>query len=294
MEPTLKTRLLHLLRTAGIILLFTFVLAGLVFGVSQWTGPAKTPWDWLDLLLLPLLLSGGSILLYRSQRESERRRAALKREIAADHQHESALQAYVDRMSELLLKEKLSRFSSDEVRNVARLRTLTLLRSLDARRKGLALLFLKESGLVEREAVIDLCGADLRRVPLPFASLNRVNLGEAHLSGADLHGASLARAYLSETDLSETNLNGANLSSADLFGANLSGADLRHANLSGANLSGADLSGCRLDEADLSKADLSGVHLKAGAPSGTPAAKTELKKARSLEGAILPDGTKHE
>jgi len=269
MEPTLKTRLLHLLGTAGIFLLFALALAGLILGVSQWTGPAKTPWDWLNLLLLPFLLTGGSILLIRSQRQSEGRRSALERGIAADNQQESALQTYVDRMSELLLKEKLSRFSSDEVRNVARLRTLTLLRGLDARRKGLALLFLKESGLVEREAVIDLCGADL-------------------------HGASLAKAYLSETDLSGADLREANLSGADLFGANLSGADLRRADLSGANLAGADLSGCRLDEADLSKADLSGVHLKAGPPSGTPAARTVLEKARSLEGATLPDGTKHE
>ena len=294
MEPTLKTRLLHLLGTAGIFLLFALALAGLILGVSQWTGPARTPWDWLNLLLLPFLLTGGSILLFRSQRQSEGRRSALERGIAADNQQESALQTYVDRMSELLLKEKLSRFSSDEVRNVARLRTLTLLRGLDARRKGLALLFLKESGLVEREAVIDLCGADLRGVLLPFASLNRVNLGESNLSGADLHGASLAKAYLSETDLSGADLREANLSGADLFGANLSGADLRRADLSGANLAGADLSGCRLDEADLSKADLSGVHLKAGPPSGTPAARTVLEKARSLEGATLPDGTKHE
>lgn len=263
-------------------------------GATQWTGSTKTPWDWLDLLLLPLLLTAGILLLYRSQRESERRRAELEREIAADHQQESALQAYIDRMSELLLKEKLSRFSSDEVRNVARLRTLTLLRGLDARRKGLVLLFLKESSLIEREAVIDLCGADLRGTPMPFASLNRVNLGEANLSGAGLRGASLSKAYLSETDLSHADLSGADLSGADLFGANLSGADLRRANLSSANLTGANLSGCRLDEADLSKADLSGVSLKADPPSGKPVAKTELEKARSLEGAILPDGTKHE
>jgi uncharacterized protein YjbI with pentapeptide repeats len=74
----------------------------------------------------------------------------------------------------------------------------------------------------------------------------------------------------------------------------LSGADLTRATLSGANLTGANLSGCRLDGADLSKADLSGVHLMVNAAPGNEIARTELKKARSLDGAILPDGTIHE
>lgn len=305
MEPRLKTKLLHYLKISGILLLSASVLTGLVIqGYSApWTGfgkpvdgpaQAKTLWNWIELLLLPLLVAGGIFLLHRSQRGTEGRREAMEREIAASHQQEAALQTYVDRMSELLIKEKLSRFSSDEIRNVARLRTLTLLRGLDAERKVRVILFLKESGLIEREAVIDLCGADLREAAMPFTRLNRVNLGEADLSGADLHGGSLSKAYLGETNLSGANLSGTDLSDSDLFGANLSGADLTRANLSGAKLTGANLSGCHLDGADLSKADLSGVNLKINVAPGTKISKTALEKARSLEGAILPDGTKHE
>jgi len=305
MEPRLKTRLLHFLKSTGIVILFAAALTALVVwgyssswaGFSEPTGrlpQAKTLWDWMELLLLPLLLAGGLFLLHRLPRETARWRAAVDLEIAGGNQQESALQAYIDRMSELLVKEKLSRFSGDEVRNVARLRTLTLLRGLDPKRKSRVFLFLKESGLIEREAVIDLCGADLRGVTVPFSNLNRVNLGEADLSGADLRGARLNKAYLSGTRLRETDLSGADLSEADLFGADLNGANLTRANLSGANLTGADLSGCRLDGADLSKADLSGVHLKVIASSRTKSTKTELQNARSLEGATLPDGTKHE
>ena len=289
---------------------------------------AKTLWDWMNLLLLPLIIIGGVFLLNRSRRIVERQHgeeeSSVNREIASDRQKEEALQAYFDRMADLLLKDKLSRFSPEDIRSVARIRTLSVLRGLDSRRKGLVLLFLKDSSLIDREAVIDLCGADLKGVSIPFASLGRVNLSEADLKGADLQGAGLNKSYLSGTNLSGANLVGANLDGADLFEANLSGADLSHAKLTGAKLNGANLRGCRLHEANLSEADLSGVNLSvgdliganlrgaklggarlAGADlskadlsqadlSGTQLSHTDLEKVKSLEGAILPDGTKHE
>jgi len=283
----------------------------------------KTIWDWMELLLLPLVLAGGVLLLTLSRRHAERQqseeKAFVEREIASDQQKEEATQAYFDRIADLLLKDKLSKFSPEEVKTVARSRTLTVLRGLDPKRKGRVLMFLKDSGLIDREAVIDLCGADLSGTSAAFAILSRVNIGEANLSGADLQGASLNKAYLSGANLRGANFAGANLAGADLFEANLSGADLSHARLSGANLNGADLRGARLNEANLSDADLSGVNLSvgdlmranlrgaklegarlAGANlsqadlSGTQLTKTDLEKARSIEGATLPDGTKHE
>lgn len=283
----------------------------------------KTVWDWMELLLLPLILVGGVLLLTLSRRQTESRRseenASVEREIASDNQKEDAVQAYFDRMADLVLKEKLSKFSPEEVKTVARVRTLTVLRGLDSKRKGRVLMFLKDSGLIDREAVIDLCGADLSGVSAVFASLGRVNLGEANLSGADLQGTGLGKSYLGGANLRGANLTGANLAGADLFEANLSGADLSHARLNGANLNGADLRGCKLNEANLSDADLSGVNLSvgdliranlrgaklegarlAGADlsqadlSGTQLTKTDLEKAKSIEGATLPDGSKHE
>ncbi len=297
----------------------------------EWTGwgkavitslQTKTIWDWMDLLLLPVVLAGGVLLLIISRMRVEHQRsedqALVEREIASDQQKEEAIQAYFDRIADLLLKDKLSKFSPEEVKTVARIRTLTVLRGLDPNRKGRILMFLKDSGLVDREAVIDLCGADLSGASAAFASLGRVNIGEANLSGADLQGAGLGKAYLGGTNLQGANLAGANLAGADLFEANLSGADLSGAKLSGANLQGANLRGARLNEANLSDADLSGVNLSVGDLiranlrgaklegarlvgadlsqadlSGTQLTKTELEKAKSIDGATLPDGTKH-
>ena len=73
---------------------------------------------------------------------------------------------------------------------------------------------------------------------------------------------------LAGADLSYLNLSGANLSQANLREANLHRADLTDVNLSGADLSGADLTGARVTG-------------------------NQLDQAKSLAGAILPDGTKH-
>jgi len=288
---------------------------------------AKTLWDWMNLLLIPLILVGGMLFLNRSKRATERQRldehAALEHEIATDNQQEEALQAYFDRIIELVLKDKLSKFSPEEVRNAARTRTLSVLRHLDAKRKGMVILFLKDSGLIDREAVVDLCGADLTGVSLTLANLSRANLSGADLSGANLQDTNLNKAFLGETNLRGANLGSANLAGADLFEANLSDAILNQTKLSKANLTGADLRGCRLHEADLREADLSGANLNVGDLvganlrgaklggakllgvnlraadlsqadlSGTEITESQLEKVKSLEGTTMPDGTKH-
>ena len=335
---TLKTRLITFLRIAGIALVVTYTLVWLAMQgyAAAWTGfgqsangilQAKTLWDWMNLLLIPSILAGGVFFLNRSKREMARQRtaehAALEHEIATDNQQEEALQAYFDRIIELVLKEKLSKFSPEEVRNAARTRTLSVLRRLDARRKGMVVLFLKDSGLIDREAVVDLCGADLTGASLTLANLSRANLSGADLSGANLQDANLTKSFLGETNLHGANLSSANLTGADLFEANLSDAILNQTKLSKAILTGADLRGCRLNEADLQEADLSGVNLNVcdlvganlrgaklggakllGADlrqadlsqadlSGTEITESELEKAKSLAGTTMPDGTKH-
>ncbi|HSJ88834.1 MAG TPA: pentapeptide repeat-containing protein [Anaerolineales bacterium] len=330
MEPLLNTKPSRYFQVAGIALIIAIPVLGLA-GLGKYIDSSlqsKTLWDWMNLLLVPLFLAGGFVFLSRSQRTDEEPRniedeADVAREIAVDHQQAAALQAYIDRMSELLLKDKLSKFSSDEVRNVAKSRTLAVLRELDAQRKGSVLLFLKDSGLIDREAVIDLCGADLRSAVVEHANLSRLNLAGADLSGADLHGANLGKSFLSEANLSGANLSGANLSGAELFESNLSGANLNQAKLNKANFNGADLRGVRLNEADLCDADLSGANLNVGDLvganlrgaklggakllgadlreadlsqadlSGTQITDTALEKAKSLAGTTMPDGTKH-
>jgi uncharacterized protein YjbI with pentapeptide repeats len=289
--------------------------------------PAKTLWDWMQLLIIPIVLAIAGFWLNQIQKsreqrtteqqaENERRaaeqRARSEREIASDNQREAALQGYLDKMSELLFERKLRESKpEDEVRTIARARTLTVLRRLDADRKGNLVQFLQESGLIQKTAggsIIDMGEADLSG-----ANLLEVHLRDSNLSGADLRGADLRKANLYRADLIMCNLCEAKLSGAYLNGANLSEADLSRAimgevylnrtYLSNANLSGAKLNYGKMNEADLSKAglqgsDLSGVDLQDALLDGADLSRAivtseQLKKAKSLQGTTMPDGTKH-
>jgi uncharacterized protein YjbI with pentapeptide repeats len=170
--------------------------------------PGKTLWDWLGLLIVPAVLTAGGILFSQAQRQNER-------EIAAENRREEALQGYLDRMSELLLRDGLKASQKGEpVREVARVNTLTILSQLgaDGKRKRVVVEFLRGAHLIKadkQERIVELWDADL---------------GFSELSST----------YLVRAALDQTNLQGANLREANLEGANLQGANLREANLEGA------------------------------------------------------------
>jgi uncharacterized protein YjbI with pentapeptide repeats len=174
---------------------------------------------------------------------------------------DEALQAYLEGLGNLLLYEELlSSQLGDDVRTLARARTLTILGQVDGARKRSVVLFLYESQLIlwyEPELI---------QKDLPIVVLSGSDLSEANLSEAQLSNASLRL-----TDLRRADLSGADLWNADLWSADLSGADLSEANLS---------------EAFLDSADLSGV---------TGVSTEDLEAATSnLRGTTMPDGSVHD
>lgn len=215
----------------------------------EWTGligfednpDRRTVWDWLDLLIIPLALGLGALWFNRQSRKSEQDLAQKEREndrdLAQDRAREQALQRYLDRMQELILDKGLGRSKEgEEIRQVSRARTLTVVRSLDSFRKGLLLRFLYEADLIGKEVREE--SGDSQKIEAI------IKLYTANLSSADLRGAVLNVA----------NLRGANLSGANLRVADLRGADLSSANLFHADLSRAILSGAKFSIVDLSKA----------------------------------------
>lgn len=90
------------------------------------------------------------------------------------------------------------------------------------------------------------------------------------------------------TRLTATSLRGAILVNAHLCRALLGGADLTKADLSNANLQEAYLSQANLEGANLTGADLTGADLK-----HAKVTNEQLTRASSLQGATMPDGTKH-
>jgi uncharacterized protein YjbI with pentapeptide repeats len=295
----------QLLWTGAIVaLLIIAILVGYKYGI--------TLWDWIKLLVIPAVIAGVGIWFNNQQRERELEIASQQRErelelaqhqraqeleIADQRRQDEALQAYLDQMSQLLLdkarplrKAIITVRESEEgedVRVVARARTLTILTRLDSVRKASVLHFLYESDLIAKGSLVislseaDLSNADLSGFKLTLADLYVANLSYANLSYASLGYARLYRVKLVGTDLSHTSLEGADLQNADLSHANLSKSRLVRANLEGVDLKDANLEGADLRHATLnSRFRMSGI--------------VQLSEARSLEGATMPNGQKFE
>jgi uncharacterized protein YjbI with pentapeptide repeats len=251
----------------------------------------KTVWDWMQLLIVPIVLLLITVAFTwqqdaRQQRIEDQRTEA-ERKLAEQRAQDEALQAYLDQMSTLLLEKDLRDSEPDsEVRTLARARTLTVLERLDPSRKTQVMRFLLEADLVqsadETVPIIALAGADLREARLRAANLRAADLREADLDSAILSGASLREADLNWADLSNAYLS----PDVDLREADLSHAYLLFADLSGADLSGANLSGAHLREADLREANMEGSR-------GVTNDELEQQVA-SLEGATMPNGQKYE
>lgn len=273
---------------AGLLAVAIFIIAYwaiIADSAPPWTGfgayneeaagpRAKTLWDWLGLLIVPAALAGGVYWLNRSQKETELKIAekarAVEREIADNRQKQATLEAYYDRMTDLLLEQGLRESAADSgVRKIAWVRTVAVVKSLDGKRNGQLFAFLKVSKLMEHD--------------LPIIDPTRIDFSEADLRGGDLREINLVKATLSKA-----NLSGANLSGADLSGADLFETDLREVNLSGVGLQGAHLRRAKLHKASLRNADLSQTDLRE-ASNWTIA---QFDEAYTLQGATMPDGVR--
>jgi uncharacterized protein YjbI with pentapeptide repeats len=251
-------------------------------------------------------LAAGGYLFALSISKSEQR-------IASDNQQQAALQAYFDKMSELLLHEHLGESPPpNEAVVVARARTATVLRTLNPSRCASLIQFLSQAGIlrlcVENSAKSSFDWPlkneySLAGIELPETNFNCVDLSMIHLEGANLYRAFLRESNLEGTDLSGANMQKAILTSANLQKANLSGANLQDARLFMADLRGAVLSGTNLENttlilANMSRANLNGANLtramleRANLKGVTGITVEQLEKqAKSLKGATMPDGS---
>jgi hypothetical protein len=197
------------------------IRAATVLGVLAIIASAvdKSLWDWLDLLIVPVVLAIGGYLFNNSQNQATQRATEQRAQ-------DDVLQAYLDQMNTLVLEKNLHNPDPDGVFKIAegyemnkaeilaRARTLTVLRRLDPNRKAQVLQFLVEAALVQNlpergRPVLSLIGADLQEAPLGFYDLHVINLDGADLTRADLHDANLSGASLSGADLSGADLGAA-------------------------------------------------------------------------------------
>ena len=112
------------------------------------------------------------------QRELEKNRVEGAAVLEAQRAQGSVLQAYYEQMGKLLTEYELRTTSREDIKLLARGRTLTVLKELDADGKGSLLVFLYAAGLidVDNPAVV-LFGAELIEARLRVANLEYANLG---------------------------------------------------------------------------------------------------------------------
>lgn len=288
---------------------------------------AKTLWDWLQLLIVPVVLAVIAFLFSWAEKRNDRlitqQRTEEDKGIARRRTQDATLQSYLDQVAQLLLHKEDGKVSKahleDDVRAVIRARTLTVLdglvetsninldqdqphfrrKSLD--RKRSLLQFLYEADLIDRkEPVIDLRGANLRdaylrEVTIHDACLRKVDLGCADLGYTDLKGVNLSEANLGKAQLNDAKLQGVNFEKANVNDANFVSEAWEKD-----NTRTTDLTKAVLDEAHLMGSDLRGTTLVEASINNTNLAKVDLRGAsvtveqlamcKTLSGATMPDG----
>jgi hypothetical protein len=262
---------------------------------SRWGFRGMMVRDWLELLVVPLVLVGIGLLFQIQQNEVEERRVEAEQELEEQRTQDAALQTYLEQMGQMLLDEDRPLRQSkegDEVQILARARTVTILRRLDSARNRDILQFLREARLIPsnkydfQEHIVRRDDSNLSKADLRGADLDSFDLQGTDLSGADLRDAYLAWSFLRDAKLNGANLRGANLrGDPDLSGnTNLTQADLSNANLGEANLSNVNLSNATLRGANRTDAVLSGAKVT----------DEQLSETKSLEGATMPNGQEYE
>jgi hypothetical protein len=196
-----------------------------LFNLTGFRG--KTLWDWMSLLIVPLVIVAATAVLsyFESERENRRadalrkaeteradalaeaesRRLQAQQRIEDDRVQESVLQSYIQDMTGLLLDKGLATSKLDDpVRQIARSRTLTAVRQLGGDRKGVLLQFLYESNLIRKiDPIVRLNGANLRDIDLrrDLIQDESFTIVGAELGGVDLSGVNLGFAHLEYVNL---------------------------------------------------------------------------------------------
>lgn len=253
-----------------LLLIFIGVWAGWHNRAPAWTGFGETTekgngyvspkslWDVLSLIITPLFLAIIAFLFSHADKEKEllltEKHTQTDREIEADRMREASLQAYLDKISELVLEKGLHRLGKDsEVRNIARVKSLTALDQLDGKRRVILLRFLFESDLLNIQNTI---------VQLNGASLNNAEFYKMDLSGINLSGADLQESVLLHIDLPKSCFRNSILSKAKLGFVDLSEADLSNMIAIGASFTAVIFSKANLCGAIFKGIDPEAIHNK--------------------------------
>lgn len=257
------------LRGILLLLLFLLVIANVAIWISnfKWSGfQKKTLWDWLQLLIIPLMLALGAFYL-NSASESSRVQEQIKQEILTD---------YFSKMQGLIVETKKSKQTPGykesnseerlltEFRPTAQALTLSVLEQLDGKRKGKVIIYLAESQLITvdnnkpySQPEINLYGANLKGMVLndvnQVETVNKRRLGVA-ITGADITDSTIKNVRLFVgSQLRESKFIQANLTDVYFTDADMQGVQFIKSQMTGVDFSNTILSNTRFDNVETTK-----------------------------------------
>lgn len=193
----------------------------------------KTLWDWMGLLIVPMVLLIGGYFLNQSQITQQNnieearitrqidlddKRIAEQRRIEDERNYINILNNYRRSITDLMINGGLN----DAGYNVASVKTASALTAstapqLDGERKGQLIIFLFKAHLIM---------SDNPRVNLAKVDLSKAILTDADLQKIDLRNARLTQVNFTRTNLTDAVLRGADLTDVDFTDAILSGVKL--------------------------------------------------------------------
>jgi uncharacterized protein YjbI with pentapeptide repeats len=216
---------------------------------------AKTLWDWLDLLIIPVALG----LIGWAYSEIEKVKSQNKEE---ERKQNDLLESFLETMTKLLMEHDLQSNPSQQTIAIARARINVAFNNLNGQRKGQILQFLYESDLIELKPKLLLLGANLQN-----SILDEIVLGKSEINGAFFNNSSIQRANLKGAifigcDFSQVNFTNSILENANLSYSNLSNSQLKNVDLTSVNLEGANLNGANLEGSKILKTQLESIFQK--------------------------------
>jgi hypothetical protein len=270
----------------------------------EWTGfLGKTLWDWMKLLLVPIILALGGLLFTQMDRLNSTRTQELDRErLQVDRKQAQQDREQAQQELELNRRGQITERFTRAIDQLGATYDAGY-RTFEIRLGGIyALEQIARDSEEDYWPIMEVLTAYVRQhapwIPVEAqqgeeASREATETTKVLPPDPDIQAITdvlrrrnryFGHGEPEPLDLTLANLSGANLSGANLSEANLSEANLSEANLSEANLKGADLKGADLKGADLQEAILQGANVT----------DEQLAATRSLQGAIMPDGRKYE
>ncbi|MCA2711086.1 MAG: pentapeptide repeat-containing protein [Microcystis sp. M015S2] len=221
----------------------------------KWSGfQKKSFWDWLQLLIVPLMLAFGGLYVNYAFETRDK-------QIAEEGKQQELLKDYFSKMQTLIVETKKSKDSQPKIVEtkksvettkskdsqpnpdgspllpefipIAQALTLAVLDELDGKRKGKVISYLADSKLITANI------KDQKSKPVIY--LRKANLKEIVLEDVSLDGLSITGADMTEAKLTEVILTNSNLVSSKFINATLDTVDFSGSKLGNSNFYDADL-----------------------------------------------------